>query len=634
MSDRAKAPPTPRRSRIAVAVGVVVLALAAWWGITRGSEPAGGVPGQPSSASRGIGRDLSDAIARSRARAAKLPLDVPRHDGEVTISGRVIDVRQQQPVGDIEVVFRSLSGEASTTTGPDGGYSIRVAMGLYRAFVRDDTVLSVGRPDLVRLPALPSAETAGVPDEALMALVLAAGDTEGVDLSVVRGGVVTGHVVDRSGRPIAGAVLRARGGGGMRPTLATDLVETDRDGSFELRLPAGAFYLDANHPRFAGVAEIAGAASPAGPTSTRIALAPGDHLQTTITLTAGCVISGRVVGPGGRNASDGAIERQWGQGDFEFAPAGQIEPDGKFRWVTTDEVDITLRAWPWKSPPSASRQFTCRDGARFDDIVFQVLDRRPDLDGVLVDHAGAPVGLAFVDLVPLDPGGVAQQERSDAAGRWSVYNMPPGRYRVTAQAEGRGVTSQTVVSPHDGVRLQLGGTGRIEGTAPRLLAGSFELVLGTCSDGTGVLPLPQTRRLVTVLGGRFAVDDVPACELSFVAIWHGRPTSEHASIPSGGTAHVELDLGPPVARTVHGVVRDAAGQPLAGVQVTATDQGDGDVTATTDASGAYSLNTFSGATVSAIAHGRIGFAQVGGAGGGGQVDLVVEDMADDVETED
>jgi Carboxypeptidase regulatory-like domain len=638
MIDRAKASPTPRRSRIAIAVGAVVLAIVAWWGLPRGSEPpAGRPPGQPATASRGTGRDFSDAIARSRARAAKLPLDVPRYDGEVTISGRVIDVRQQQPVGNIEVVFRSLSGESSTTTGPDGEYAIRVAPGLYRAFVRDDTVLSVGRPDLVRLPTLPSAETAGVPDEALMALVLASADTEGVDLSVVRGGIVTGHVVDRSGRPIAGAVLRARGGGGMRPALATDLAETDRDGSFELRLPAGVFHLDANHPRFAGVAEIAGAAgaaSPAGPTSTRIALAPGDHLQTTITLTAGCVISGRVVGPGGRTASDGAIERQWGQGDFEFAPAGQIEPDGKFRWVTTDEVDVTLRAWPWKSPPSASRQFTCRDGARFDDVVFQVLDRRPDLDGVLVDQAGAPVGLAFVDLAPLDPGGIAQQERSDAAGRWSVYNMPPGRYRVTAQAEGRGVTSQTVVSPHDGVRLQLGGTGRIEGTAPRLLAGSFELVLGTCSDGTSVMPLPQTRRLVTVLGGRFAVDNVPACELSFFAIWHGRPISAHATIPSGGTAHVELDLGPQVARTVHGVVRDAAGQPLAGVQVTATDQGDDEVTATTDASGAYSLSTSSGATVSAIAHGRIGFAQVGGAGGGGQVDLVVEDVADDVELED
>ena len=617
-----------RRARIAVALAV--LALIAWWGAGRvGQGSATAPPPRPSSANRTIGPDFSNAIARSRARVATLPFAAPQADGEVTIAGRVIDVRLQQPVGNIEVVFRSTSGETSTTTHPDGAYSIRVAAGVYRAFVRDDTVLSVGRPDRVRLPTLPSAEAAGVPDEALMSLVLASSDTEGVDLSVMRGGIVSGHVVDRGGRPIAGAVLRARGG--LRPTLATDIAETDRDGSFELRLPAGAFDLDANHPRFAGVAGIAGIASPAGESSTRISVAPGDHLQTTITLTAGCVISGRVIGRGGEHASDGAIEQQWGTGEFQFGPAGQIQADGTFRWVSTDEVDVTLRAWPWKSPPSASRKFTCRDGARFDDVVFQVLDRGPDLDGVLVDQAGAPVGLAFLDLVPLDPGGIAQQERSDAAGHWSVYNLPPGHYRVTAQAEGRGVTQETVTSPHAGVRLALGGTGRIEGTTPRLASGSFELVLGTCLDNDGMIPLPRSRRLVTVAGGRFAVDNLPACALSFGAIWHGQPIAQQVVIPSGGTAHVVLDLGPPVARTVHGVVRDANGKPLAGAQVTASYEGGGDVTATTDASGGYTLKTFAGATLTAAARGRIGFAQVGG---GDQVDLAVQDMADDIETAD
>ena len=445
----------------------------------------------------------------------------------------------------------------------------------------------------------------------------------GVDLSVVRGGIVSGHVVDRGGRPIAGAVLRARGGG-MRPTLATDITETDGDGSFELRLPAGAFNLDASHPRFAGVASVASTAG------ARVAIAPGDHLETTITLTAGCVISGRVVGSGGKATGDGAIEKQWGQTDFEFAPAGKIEPDGTFRWVTTDEADITIRAWPWKSPPSPSRRFTCRDGARFDDVVFQLPDRGPDVEGVLVDKAGEPVGLAFVDLGPLERGGIAQQERTDAAGHWQVFSMPPGRYRVTAQAEGRGVAIQTIVAPRDGIRLELGGTGRLEGTTPRLASGSFELVLGTCLDENEMVPVPQLRRLVSVTGGRFAVDDLPACALSFGAIWHGHRIAAHATIPSGGTAHVELDLGPAVARAVHGVVRDGAGKTLAGAQVTATFQGNADTTTTTDATGAYAVKTFSGATLSAVARGRLGYARVDG----DEVDLIVEDLADDVEVED
>src|SRR5262249_21643748 len=140
------------------------------------------------------------------------------------------------------------------------------------------------------------------------------------------------------------------------------------------RLPAGAFSLDVSHPRFAGVASSA---------ESRVAVLPGQHVQTTITLAAGCVISGRVVTHDGKIASDGAIEKQWGEGLHDYAPAGRIEPDGTFRWVTTDEAEITLRAWPWKAPPSVGRRFSCRDGARFEDIVFQLPDRPPDVEGVL-----------------------------------------------------------------------------------------------------------------------------------------------------------------------------------------------------------------------------------------------------------
>jgi hypothetical protein len=54
---------------------------------------------------------------------------------------------------------------------------------------------------------------------------------------------------------------------------------------------------------------------------------------------------------------------------------------------------------------------------------------------------------------------------------------------------------------------------------------------------------------VTVTGGRFAVDDLPACELSFSAIWRGRPVAQHASVPAGGTARLELPIGEPRDKT-------------------------------------------------------------------------------------
>jgi hypothetical protein len=611
-----------RRSRIALGALVVVLIVAAaatWWGWgTARTGGAGGPPAGPNVAIAAAPAGPGHAAAATpRPRAPALPFTAVPPGGAVTIAGRVIDIRLEQGVGGVEVVFRGAAGDAQTSTRRDGAYTIRLAAGSYRAFVRDDAVLSVGRRELVRLPGPPSADTAGVPDEALMATVHATRDLDGIDLSVVRGGTVSGHVVDRGGRPIAGAVLRAVGGN-LRPALATDLAESGADGSFELRLPAGTFELEASHPRFAGIA---------GDDRARYVVGPGERVDATVVLSAGCVITGRVVTRDGQRAGDGAIERQWGTGELEFAPAGQIDPDGAFRWATNEEIEITLRAWPWRSPPSQARRFACRDGARFDDAVLQLSDRRPDLEGVLVDRAGQPVGFGFIDLRPLDPGGVGQQERTDASGAWQVYSVPPGRYRIAAYVEGRGVASAIIASPRDSVRLELGGTGRLEGTTPRLASGSFELALESCNDGTELIPLPQSRRLVTVTGGRFAVADLPACELAFTALWHGRSVAQHIAIPAGGAARIELDLGPPRDKTVRGVVRDDAGRPVAGAIVSLVGPDDDPRSAAiarSDTAGAYTLRAYSGARLSAAAGGKLGTARVGGANvDAEQVDLVI-----------
>ena len=595
-----------RRSRIVLAVGAVAVL---------GLLGAGAVLIVPALATQPVAPGRTAPAAPVRAIAAPAPAA-----GEVTISGRVVDLVLQRPVAGVEVVLRGEAGDAAATTGRDGGYAIRVARGAYRAFVRSDTVLSLGRRDGPRLPWHPPAEIARVPDEGLMAAVVATGDTAGVDLAVVRPGIVAGHVVDPRGRPVAGAVLHAMTAG-MRPVLATDIAESAADGSFELRLPPGRFELVADHPRFAGID---------GPTTR--AVRPDQRIDLTVSLTPGCVISGSVAAPGGGRAGDGAIERQWGTGDLEFAPVGAVDADGAFRWATTDDAEVTLRAWPWRSPPSQARRFRCRDGARFDGVVFQVADERPDLDGALVDRAGRPLAFAFLDLRPLDPGGVGQQERTGASGRWAVYRVPPGRYRAVAQAEG-GVASAVIASPHHDARLELGGTGRLEGTTPHLASGSFELVLERCFDGSEAIPLAQSRRLVTVAGGRFSVDGLPACPLSLAAVWRGRALAQQVAIPAGGVARLELELGEPRDKTVRGVVRDAAGEPVASAVVSVVRPDDPTrvaATVHTDARGGYTVRAFSGAIVRAAAGGKIGRALVGGANiDAEQVDVVIGDDADD-----
>jgi len=568
--------------------------------ITRSSAPAGG----PASGvrARTVDPTFGNALARAGRGGTIAFGSAEVTDGDVTISGTVVDARAGTPVPSVEVVFRSERGEEAVQAGEDGRYAITLARGRYRAFVRDESVLSVGRPEGPRLPTLPSAEVAGVPDEGLMPIIVAAADADAVDLSVVRGGTIIGQVTDTRGKAIAGAVVRARGGA-WRPALGTDVAETDALGNFVLHLPAGGYVLEATHERFAGVAD----------SSERVNLPAGAKLTSTLALTAGCVIAGRVIDAKGNASSDGAIEKRWGASDLEFGPAGSVESDGTFRWVTTEEADVTLRAWPWKSPPSQSRTFPCRDGARFTDVVFTLQDRAPDIEGTLVDEHGQPVPFAFVDLAPQSAGGIGQQERTDANGHWQVFSMPAGSYRISASAPGHGVAVTTVQAPARAVALQLGGVGRIEGTTTLLVAGTFELTDVSCLDTgrRGRVALGQQHRLVQVVGGRFTIDDLPACNLVARAIWRDQAVRLDVEVPASGTARVEIALGPPHAKTVHGLVRDADGRIVRDALVTAAYKGGRTAVARSDDAGRFTLQTFSGATLSADHDGAQGLATVG-----------------------
>ncbi|MBX3156342.1 MAG: carboxypeptidase regulatory-like domain-containing protein [Deltaproteobacteria bacterium] len=612
-----------RRRAAAAAIALGGIALFAHLAHRPTSSPGpSGAGGDEAAGSRRAGDPrLSEAIGRLRtARTGAFAAGAADLDGAVVVSGTVIDARTHGPVAGVEVVLRSaiFGAEETTIAGADGTYRIAVAPGVYRAFVRDDTVLSVGRAERVRLPGPPSADAAGVPDEALMPLLVANADAGGHDLTVTRGGIVTGRVLDRSGNPIAGAAVRARTNTGTRPALGTDLAESDASGRYELRLPEGEYAIDATHARFAG----------ADARADRVVLVEAARrIARDVTMTAGCVIAGRVVGPAGRARVDGAIERRWGTTDLEFSPSSRIEADGTFRWVTAEPGEVTLRAWPWKSAPSEAQTFTCVDGARFT-TTFAVPDRRPDIAGTLVDAAGAAVADAYVDLMPLDPGGIGQQERTDADGSWGVFHMPAGRYRISVHAPGRGVVTAIVTSPQADVRLALGGVGRLEGTVSRLDSGSFELELRTCTSPAGGVALPGERRVVSVAHGKFTVDDVPACgRLELAATWRGHTFGKLVDVTAGAATQLELALGPPARKLVRGVVR-RDGRPVAGANIVATFEGD-DARTTTDAAGRYTIRTYTDALVVATHAGASAAQELGGAAGDEVLDLDLAPMEAD-----
>lgn len=550
----------------------------------------------------------------------------------VSVSGTVIDRDTRDPAGDVEVVLRGEHGDVTTRAKADGTFAVVVPRGSYRAFVRDARVISTGLEGRVRVRSVPRAELAGVADEQLMPVLVVDGDTTNVELLVTVAALIDGVVADLDGKPVADVVIHATTidagpfgvpaavgpplpvRGAARPVLGTDTVISDASGRFVLRVPAGHYTLVADHPAFAG---IAGSAD--------VELSTGERFDTALVLARGCIITGKVVGTGGTRAHDGALEVMVDYTPWE--PSGRIGADGSFKWTTTEDHQVRLKAWPWQSPPSPAQLFDCRDGKRFNNVVLRAGNELPDLAGTIVDAQGNPVPLAYLDISPLDGGVHSQQERANAAGAFQVFEMPPGRYEIMASAAGRGVISTMVVGPRSDIALQLSGTGRISGTTTALVDGTFELVFHQCGATPRPHELDEDTRLVVVRGGRFSVDQVPACAVTFSARWRDRLVAGSAVVEPGKTSYVELDLGKARDKIVRGTVRDRQGNPVANARVTALVDNEESATVRTGEDGSFEMKTQSGAQLLAGNGRKVGRGTVGRANVRTErVDLVLDSV--------
>lgn len=539
---------------------------------------------------------------------------VPR-PATVAISGVVIDRATGTPVGPVDVILRSATVDLPTTTSAVGEFTVHVAPGRYRVFVRSDTLLTTGLVERVRLDNVPRRDLAQVADAGLMPVLDVTTDTSGIELGVSAAGVLEGFVRDVDGNPVFNAVVRVREPGpigGVRPVTGSDITHTDGRGYFTLKAPAGRYVLDAAYPLFAGMIG-----------DNEVTLEAGKTTSAMITLARGCIISGRVVNADGSPAHDGALEKIGPRGGF--GPTGRIDA-GAFWWATTDDETVMLRAWPWHSAPSPAKTFECSDGKRFTDVVLRVPDQRPDISGVIVDAQDRPVPFVYLDVQPLDPVVGGQQERADSSGSWHVYDMPPARYRITAAAPGLGIVDTMVVAPRHDLRLQLGGTGRIVGSTPALVSGSVEVSFLFCGPKDQPLLVAHESRIAPIVGGRFTIERAPACTLSLAIRWRDKLIESTVVVDPDRTAYMELDIGTPREKTVTGTVRDRDGRGVGGARVTAVIRGREAATARTDARGRYTLQTHAGAQVMAGKGERAGRAYVGRANVASEiVDLVLDD---------
>lgn len=554
----------------------------------------------------------------------------PVADGLVRVTGTVFDQANHKVVGDVEVVFADGNTEASAVADVAGRYSIDLPAGRYRPFVRGDGLISASVPVRERLPARPGVDEVAAARLELAFAIDVRRNTDGVDLEVVRSGKVRGRVVDRAGNPITGAVVRAFATDEPttpRPILGTDVAETGADGSFELEVASATYRLDAFHDRYGGVA------------STEVVyVEPAGTASAELVMAAGCVISGRVVRADGRAPTSGAIERSYGLEDGDgFFPDGEFSEDGTFQWTTTTEMTVQLRAWPWKSTHSQARRFECRDGARYDNVVFEIPSAAPDLQGRVVTADGRPIPYAYVDIGGLSEGTMNQQERADAEGYWAVYALPPGQYRVTAQADAAGMVARTVTSPAADVELRMSGTGTLTGKVAGITDGAFTLEVYGCSDGGGDWGVAmQMRRVVPVAGGVYTLDAVPACATMHVGVRHrSHRVVLETTVPAGGVTTLDIDVADPEPVTVRGVVRgpDGRGVPHAMISAVSSD-GDASAFVEADDSGRFQLEAHAGDQLAARGpEGGFGLRWID-RGAKGVIDLDVEVDAGDVRFDD
>jgi protocatechuate 3,4-dioxygenase beta subunit len=411
-------------------------------------------------------------------------------------------------------------------------------------------------------------------------------------ISLDRALELAGMVVDGAGRGIAGArVTAGEVDRAPEPRLA---VTSGPDGSFRLAgLAAGARYrLDAEAAGFAPASttltSVPRLAAGKRPPPVRIVLARGGAITGVVVDGAGRPLSGVVV-----SLMDSDLSAVWRS---LVGRAGSREtrsdPRGAFEIVNLSPGRYALVAHGPGLAATARRELDLIAGAGPPlDAGRLVMEPAATVEGVVTDRRGAPVPDADVKLFPSPKGhpvlagGGADYEldaRADGDGRFRVAELRRGEsFDLYVSASGHTpVRVRDVRSPTaKPLRVELGDGCRLTG---RVLDGERQPVFGArvdAADESRETPPSALPGFGSFGGGPGTATDVRG-EFSLSGIAAGRVdltvTAERyrpARVQGlevaveRAAAPIEVVLEP--GSSVAGLVRDAAGHPVAGIQVVA-----------------------------------------------------------------
>lgn len=469
-----------------------------------------------------------------------------------TITGRVVDARDQRPVAGATVRIRNGATDRRhplvTTADGDGRFTFTGVVGT----------------GVLALAAAPDGRMSGP-----YTPTFSPGDHVKMEIRVGLAGAGEGKLVDaESGAPIPDATI----------VLAewSDLVATHSDeaGHFQIRPP--------NSPE-RGVIDVV-IAAPGYARSygeLRVAKDADDPLpSTTFKLKRGRVAFGRVESHDGAPIAGALLfAGRAGKGWLTYAAPTTTRDDGSFR---IEEIETTTRhvlllrhdECEWFETP-----FPDDEAARTEiDLGTICVGRGAVVAGVAIDERGAPLAGIFVTLTPdgREPSGVA----CDPKGRFEFEGVPAGRSTLKSFADGFRVSAEVALDLKDEEvveSIRLASVGGLE------IAGCVTDAAGAPSAGAGLLLRrceekgDANREVVAIAhadaNGRFRIASLAAGAYRLEV----RPekSTKMRSAPKilervdAGTSDLVVVLSDAVFAT--GRVVDGAGEPVAGAMLTVKD---------------------------------------------------------------
>jgi thermitase len=283
-------------------------------------------------------------------------------------------------------------------------------------------------------------------------------------------------------------------------------------------------------------------------------------------------ISGQVTDAGDGSAVSGVRVSDGTRYGFTYPPSGKYAIDG----VPPGDYQVVASKDGYES---SSLTVTVLEGSTtVANLHLSKVTVSGNITGSVTD---AKDGSAIVGATVSDGNGTAL---TDALGSYTIDNVPPGTYQVVASKEGYQSSSLTVsiLSGTTAVaNLSLNQIilpGSITGSVTNAKDGS-PIVGATVSDGNGTA--------LTDALGSYTIDNVPAESYQVMASKEGYQSSSlTVSVLSGTTAIANFSLSQIiVSGSITGSVTDAKyGSAIVGATVS-----DGTRTATTDASGKYTI---------------------------------------------